>query len=789
MNGPKIGAEWTNIVGYERAQIRLGLDVPYGMWLCSVHQMTNCGTVTNMAPASSLTPDCVYREIKGFAVGDCASSEKRSTFLCSLARHFRMGYKSRLPATGPPKSRPNSGPTHSDWRGRSWLVHEREFVGFGAERPNPQPGPTDSTADVDAQHTHAGSHVLKFGAAPPRDSLRKLHAHTTFAPRLTPAFTAPELPQAQPVQVATKQGPTDPLMLPTVPHVFETPQELREFREQCATGVRQSVAMITAMEHQLFWERSRRQQAEDDCKVHLGAINVEREAAGEQVASLEQAIMHAKNRLAEDKLKFSADQLPEANKAATAIQKHVRGNRARREYEEELRNILRGVDPSLDPSALPPSAKQLLNNANQSLGGGRPTLSGSGGAFHKHPSPELLQYQKEVKMIEKRLLTVEGSGDSANVNELDAILKGSYAGGSAQVIAALVRRCKELQRALIQASEQLDNERLSNEGLRRNNMGVLELSNIHLELQQERAAKINLQQQVAKLRHLALQQGEAGGHGGAAANFNPYVASFYRKAFAPHEFDGYPPQGLGPNGVRRGPTYVFDGPHAETETWDDLRMSTPDPVLIPAETAKLQRDMAASAQKDFVDPLYAASAPDTTFFEYNRDTPLPLPNNSPSFQPPPFPQAMMGPVTMLPDYPPGELYGQYHEEHEVLAPATPQYVHPPPVLLPSVLQPAYTPADLAPMPPTTYTPVPDLEKALGLGFSLAPTPNPFDYNTDTPKMKIFSPSPLTGPISAFQHQQGSYNMMVAGVDGGHPTQGIVRPVGPDDFTFRIAQPD
>ena len=40
--------------------------------------------------------------------------------------------------------------------------------------------------------------------------------------------------------------------------------------------------MITAMEHQLAWERTRRQQAEDDCKVRpfLAADDCEVEAGG-----------------------------------------------------------------------------------------------------------------------------------------------------------------------------------------------------------------------------------------------------------------------------------------------------------------------------------------------------------------------------------------------------------------------------------------------------------------------------------------------------------------------------
>ena len=35
----------------------------------------------------------------------------------------------------------------------------------------------------------------------------------------------------------------------------------------------------------------------------------------------------------------------------------------------------------------------------------------------------------------------------------------------------------------------------------------------------------------------------------------------------------------------------------------------------------MQRDMEASASRDFVDPLYSSPVPDTTFFQYRRDTP------------------------------------------------------------------------------------------------------------------------------------------------------------------------
>ena len=79
------------------------------------------------------------------------------------------------------------------------------------------------------------------------------------------------LAQRQQQMLAEDQfrNPYDPVLVPSsLPDmVASIPPELSQFRDQCASGVRQAVAMITAMEHQLAWERSRRQQAEDDCKV------------------------------------------------------------------------------------------------------------------------------------------------------------------------------------------------------------------------------------------------------------------------------------------------------------------------------------------------------------------------------------------------------------------------------------------------------------------------------------------------------------------------------------------
>ena len=72
-------------------------------------------------------------------------------------------------------------------------------------------------------------------------------------------------------------NPYNPVLAPALPDmVANIPPELNQFRDQCASGVRQAVAMITAMEHQLAWERSRRQQAEDDCKVRRGSRSQQR---------------------------------------------------------------------------------------------------------------------------------------------------------------------------------------------------------------------------------------------------------------------------------------------------------------------------------------------------------------------------------------------------------------------------------------------------------------------------------------------------------------------------------
>lgn len=77
--------------------------------------------------------------------------------------------------------------------------------------------------------------------------------------------------------------PYEPVKIPQMPDMRYIPPELQAFRDQCSAGeahgvcpltrppaciiglyalpgVRQAVQMITAMEHQLWWEKSRRQQ-------------------------------------------------------------------------------------------------------------------------------------------------------------------------------------------------------------------------------------------------------------------------------------------------------------------------------------------------------------------------------------------------------------------------------------------------------------------------------------------------------------------------------------------------
>ncbi len=91
-------------------------------------------------------------------------------------------------------------------------------------------------------------------------------------------------------------------------------------------------------------------------------------------------------------------------------------------YESHLKDILRGVDPDLDPSMLPATAQHHISNVNVRGGaapqrGLRATLGGSaGGAYSGGPgsgptkggTAEAEYYRKEVKLIEKRLQMTPG---------------------------------------------------------------------------------------------------------------------------------------------------------------------------------------------------------------------------------------------------------------------------------------------------------------------------------------------------------------------------------------------
>lgn len=62
----------------------------------------------------------------------------------------------------------------------------------------------------------------------------------------------------------------------------------------------------------------------------LGAVDLERSAAGQEIAEMNATVREIQARLSGGKLNFGVDELPRANQAATAIQKVFRGNLARK---------------------------------------------------------------------------------------------------------------------------------------------------------------------------------------------------------------------------------------------------------------------------------------------------------------------------------------------------------------------------------------------------------------------------------------------------------------------------
>ncbi|KXZ46943.1 hypothetical protein GPECTOR_39g437 [Gonium pectorale] len=502
------------------------------------------------------------------------------------------------------------------------------------------------------------------------------------------------------------QNPYESIRIPALPDMRGLPPELQDFRDQCATGVRQAVAMITAMEHQLWWERSRRQQAEEDCKVLLGAVHTER-GLGEALLGAEER-RRAEAAAAGAKLTLAADELHQASEAATTIQKHVRGRIARKEFESHLRDILRGVDPALDPAQLPAAAAHHISSVNAAGAprhlGLRALLGdlddkqgppGAAGGSAADMAGATSYYRRQVDRIGQRLAGHKDAGEphpgdssgdplQADVKQL---LSGNYPASSAQVIAALVRRCRELQAALLEAAGELQEARMSMQagvralasspaslldlsvlllcppmcppvcpcalawhgavpqGLKDANARLSELSEVRAELEAARADNLRLAGSVAKLR-AALAAGAAGANAAAAAE-NPFVAAWYRKAYADKEWQRVPPVGGGPGSVA-----LLDGPDTAVETWDDLRASIPEPVMVPRtedpgrrykDLMQLKQDMISAARQGPPDPLYSMAVPDRSSFVYARDTPLvPMQSAAPIIRESLPPDAFMG---------------------------------------------------------------------------------------------------------------------------------------------------
>ncbi|GLC36530.1 hypothetical protein PLESTB_000158400 [Pleodorina starrii] len=467
------------------------------------------------------------------------------------------------------------------------------------------------------------------------------HQHPYGPPQEVGGVPEEALPQGD-WQQELVQDPYESIQIPALPDMRNLPAELQDFRDQCATGVRQAVAMITAMEHQLWWERSRRQQAEEDCKVLLAAVRLER-GVGEALLGAEER-RRAEAAEAATKLTLAADQLPQASEAATTIQKHVRGHKARKEFESHLRDILRGVDPSLDPAALPSAAQSHISHVNATgaprrlglrslLGEVVDRAPGAGGGvtsgLPRDQAEAADYYRRQVDRIGQRMAAhrdagqphpVDRSGDPL-LADVKQLLSGSYPGSSAQVIAALVRRCRELQAALLEAVGELEQAQLSIQGLKETNARVSELSGVRADLEASRQDNLRLAATVAKLR-TALAVQSAGG--APAARENPYVAAWYRRAYADQEWQRLPPGG--PGGVA-----LMDGPDTAVETWEDLRAAIPEQVMVPQvavpgmqynDLMGLKMDMIMGASQGPPDPLYHMAVPDRSAFRYDRDTPL-----------------------------------------------------------------------------------------------------------------------------------------------------------------------
>ncbi|KAF5828108.1 hypothetical protein DUNSADRAFT_18190 [Dunaliella salina] len=252
--------------------------------------------------------------------------------------------------------------------------------------------------------------------------------------------------------------------------------------------------------------------------------------------------------------RIPVDELPTASSAATSIQKHFRGHVARRQFQERLIRVLQGIDPTLVPAnqpslARPQHLKQQQQQQQQQHQQQQHTVL-------QPPQLSLEALRTEVENIEHRAQGQQGqqqqqprhgqqgegslaSMDDALTMDVRKILKGPLPAGAVGCIAALVRRCKDLQAALATASEELAEARRAEQGLRQQNAGVIELSQMRIALEQERTLNKQLRQALAQLQHAV--------HGQQQAVRRPQSAGL----------SGFPIQGV----------------TLDIEKWEDLRAS------------------------------------------------------------------------------------------------------------------------------------------------------------------------------------------------------------------------
>ncbi len=69
-------------------------------------------------------------------------------------------------------------------------------------------------------------------------------------------------------------------------------------------------------------------------------------------------------------------------------------------------------------------------------------------------------------------------------------------------------------------------------------------SQLHIELEEERQSKAQLQATLAKLRHVVVAQSAAAEQSSGA--HNPHIAAWYRRQYAGQEFKPYPPAQVQP---------------------------------------------------------------------------------------------------------------------------------------------------------------------------------------------------------------------------------------------------